>query len=100
MRKVSAVPPSRTPADHPLLAPLGEAVQRATGLRPYVVPSLGSTLPNYVFTELLGIPSVLIPYANHDQSNHAPDENMDLRRFVDGMRMTAATLTRLGDYGN
>jgi acetylornithine deacetylase/succinyl-diaminopimelate desuccinylase-like protein len=94
--RLSAVPPSRTPVDDPYVARVADAVAQATGQRPLIVPSLGSTLPNFVFTEILAMPSVLVPYANPDQNNHAPNENFVLSRFADGMRICAAILDEMG----
>lgn len=93
--KLSSVPPSRTPSGSRYVKLISDAVAQATGERPFIVPSLGSTLPNYVFTEILGMPSVLVPYANPDQNNHAANENFELRRFRDGMRICAALLASL-----
>jgi acetylornithine deacetylase/succinyl-diaminopimelate desuccinylase-like protein len=99
LTRLSAVPPSRTPIDSPYVGVISEAVTAATGQRPFVVPSLGSTLPNHVFTGILGIPSVLVPYANPDQNNHAANENFELRRFRDGMRICAALLDHVAASG-
>jgi acetylornithine deacetylase/succinyl-diaminopimelate desuccinylase-like protein len=96
---LSAVPPSRTSVDDRYVRLLEDALAFATGRRPFVVPSLGSTLPNHVFTEILGIASVLLPYANPDQCNHAPNENLVLNRYKDGMRTCAAVLYRLASQG-
>jgi acetylornithine deacetylase/succinyl-diaminopimelate desuccinylase-like protein len=93
--RLSSVPPSRTPATNQYVGLLADACAHATGMRPFVVPSLGSTLPNHVFTDILGMPSVLLPYANPDQCNHAPNENFELARYKDGMRTCAAVLFHL-----
>jgi acetylornithine deacetylase/succinyl-diaminopimelate desuccinylase-like protein len=39
-----------------------------------------------------------VPYANPDESNHAPNENMEIARFIMGIKTGAAMLTYLG-YG-
>ncbi len=96
LTRLSSIPPSRTALDNPYVAILAGAVEQATGVVPFVVPSLGSSLPNYVFTDILGIPSILVPYANPDQNNHAPNENFELSRFKDGMRICATILEHVG----
>jgi len=40
-----------------------------------------------MFTKILGVPSVIVPYANHDERNHAPNENLELERFYQGARV-------------
>jgi acetylornithine deacetylase/succinyl-diaminopimelate desuccinylase-like protein len=87
--------PSRTPIDNPYTRTVLAAVGEATGEEPYVVPSLGGSLPDYVFTRILGIPSLLVPYANPDQNNHAPNENFELARFIGGIRTCATVLQRM-----
>ncbi len=52
-------------------------------------------MPDYVFTRLLGIPSVIVPYANHDRANHAPNENITIKAFLDGIKATLTVLDAL-----
>jgi hypothetical protein len=39
-----------------------------------------------------------VPYANHDEHNHAPNENIEVARFLAGIRVGAALLTALGAH--
>ena len=89
--------PSRTPVAHPLTAVVVEAVHRARGEAPLVVPSSGGSLPDYVFTGILGLPAFTTPYANADEANHAPNENIEIALFHAGIRTGAALLSRLGE---
>jgi acetylornithine deacetylase/succinyl-diaminopimelate desuccinylase-like protein len=88
--------PSKTSLDSPYAEPLRRAVLAAQGEEPLLVPALGGSLPDYVFTRILGIPAFTIPYANADEANHAPNENLELERFVKGIKTGAAILTFLG----
>lgn len=56
-----------------------------------VILSLGSggSLPNYVWTDILGVPALGIPYANEDSKNHAPNENMSLDLLKKGIHASA-----------
>lgn len=83
--EIAAVPPSATAPDTPLAAPVIEAVTRATGTRPWLRPRLGGTTPDYVFTEVLGMPSLLVPYGPPDMNHHAPNEKMTLRALRRGI---------------
>ncbi len=38
----------------------------------------------------------VVPYANADEANHAPNENLKLDCFVNGIRTGAAILSRVG----
>lgn len=88
--------PSRTPLDHPAVAAVARALGRAHGTRTLVVPVLGGSLPDYVWTRTLGVASLVVPYANADERNHAPDENMRIDLFLGGIVATAAILEELG----
>lgn len=88
--------PSKTPLDSPFTEPLSQAITAAQGAEPLLVPAKGASLPNYVFTRTLGIPAFGVPYANVDESNHAPNENMEIARFFMGIKTGAAMLSYLG----
>ncbi|MFL5662564.1 MAG: M20/M25/M40 family metallo-hydrolase [Ktedonobacteraceae bacterium] len=88
--------PSKTSLDSPFAEPLRLAIIAAQGAAPLLVPAKGASLPNYVFTKTLGIPAFGVPYANHDESNHAPNENMEVARFFMGIKTGAAMLSYLG----
>jgi hypothetical protein len=59
-------------------------------------PTLGASLPNYVFTKILGVPAFIVPYANADEANHAPNENLKIECFIDGIKSGSAILAELG----
>ncbi len=86
VRKLKATPPSRTPLDHPLVPVVKEAVAKGFGRTPFVVPSLGGTTPDYVFTRTLGLPSMVIPLAPYDENNHAPNESTKVSLYLAGVR--------------
>ncbi len=88
--------PSKTPLDSPYTEPLRQAINAAQGTAPLLVPAKGASLPNYVFTKTLGIPAFGVPYANPDEANHAPNENMEVARFFIGIKTGAAMLSYLG----
>ncbi|GJD65721.1 M20/M25/M40 family metallo-hydrolase [Methylobacterium frigidaeris] len=87
--------PSKTPVDSPFGAAIRQAVLAAQGVEPYEYPSLGGSLPDYVFTKILGVPAFVLPYANADEANHAPNENLRLDCFVNGIRTGAALLSAI-----
>ncbi|MEO3388419.1 M20/M25/M40 family metallo-hydrolase [Mesorhizobium sp. CAU 1741] len=88
--------PSKTPIDQPFATPIRKAIVDARGTEPLLYPSAGGSLPDYVFTKILGIPSFVVPYANADEANHAPNENLEIVRFIDGIRTGSALLHQLG----
>lgn len=88
--------PSKTPLDSPFAAPLIRAIVEARGVEPLIYPTVGGSLPDYVFTKILGKDAFVIPYANADEANHAPNENLEVVRFIDGIKTGAALLSELG----
>jgi acetylornithine deacetylase/succinyl-diaminopimelate desuccinylase-like protein len=88
--------PSKTPLTSPFAQPLLQAVSAAQGVAPLIVPAMGGSLPDYVFTKILGVPAFVIPYANADEANHAPNENLELDRFILGIKTGASILVHLG----
>lgn len=95
LRSIVAQPASKTPLDHPLVPAVKAAVTEGFGKEPMLVPGLGGTTPEYVFTKLLGMPAFCVPYAPNDESNHAPNESTKVSLFLSGIRTTAALLTTL-----
>lgn len=94
VRRLGSMEPSYTPLEHPLAEVVRRAVERGFGKAPIDVPLLGGSLPDAVFTKTLGLPSFIVPYANADERNHAPNENIEVARFYAGIR-TAAALSAL-----
>lgn len=58
-----------------------------------LVPSLGGSLPLYLLTEELDRPAVIVPVANADDNQHAPDENLRIANLWYGMDLYAALLS-------
>lgn len=92
----SGMLPSRTSLDNRFASAIVDAVRTARGVEPYLYPSIGGSLPDYAFTKTLGLPAFVTPYANADEANHAPNENLEISLFHDGIRTGAALLDRLG----
>ncbi len=97
--RLGAMEPSKTPLESLFVEPLRQAIVAAQGEAPLLVPALGGSLPDYVFTKILGLPAFTVPYANADEANHAPNENMEVERFINGIKTGAAMLTYIGAMG-
>jgi len=63
-----------------------------------LTPGMGGSLPLVVFSEILGEPPiVVVPIANHDNNQHAPNENLRLGNLWQGIEIYAALMARLGE---
>lgn len=87
--------PSRNNTDLPIYEPVIEAVEKIWGAKAVISPVSGGSLPEFIWTSILEQPSILIPYANPDEANHAPNENLDLSLFQKGIHTTAEVLHAL-----
>jgi acetylornithine deacetylase/succinyl-diaminopimelate desuccinylase-like protein len=92
---VSYWPTSRTPLDTPVTKRVVEAMRLGYGAEPILYPCSGGSAPEALFTDGLGLPSLWGHCANHDQQNHAPDENFDLGYLRACAKTTAALLVNL-----
>ena len=89
-------PASRADMSSPVSRAVIRATEMATGERVIVVPTSGGSLPLYHFTDVLGAPLVSVPIVNHDNSQHAANENLRLQNLFDGMQVFAAIIAHLG----
>ena len=90
--------PSRTPVDHPYVQTVVRAVRNATGKEPIVSPSMGGSGPDYIFTGVLGLPSVWLPLSPHDSNNHAPNESIFLEGFFEAIKISASVMQEMASY--
>jgi acetylornithine deacetylase/succinyl-diaminopimelate desuccinylase-like protein len=89
-------PGQRTRADMPLARAVVQAVTDALGAPVIEVPILGGSLPTYLFAEALKAPLVVVPIANHDNNQHASNENLRLQNLWDAIVVFAGIEAELG----
>jgi hypothetical protein len=51
-------------------------MQRTTATAPALLPNFGGSLPNDVFSEVLGLPTLWVPHSYPACSQHAPNEHL------------------------
>ncbi len=96
VRYHSQMLPSYTSPDEPVVKAILGAVRESYGVEPVITPMTGGSLPAYVWTKILGIPAVGVPYANPDENNHAPNENIGLEQFFRGIHTSAQVIDAIG----
>jgi len=87
--------PSRTRTELPICRAVVKAV-RTIYPQAVVHPSSGGSNPDYVWTKILKVPSIGVPYGNADQTNHSPNENLRLDCFYRGIHCSAAVMDMVG----
>jgi acetylornithine deacetylase/succinyl-diaminopimelate desuccinylase-like protein len=85
---------SRTPMDLPVSKALIQVIQGTTGGNTVVAPTLGGSVPMYIFEDL-GLPWIGVPIVNYDNHQHSSDENLRLGHFWRGMEIYGAILADL-----
>lgn len=84
----------RTPVDSPFAQRVIEHTRRASSADELILmPTVGGSLPLFQFERVLGQPIVIVPIVNHDNSQHAPDENLRLADLWYGIELYAALFT-------
>jgi acetylornithine deacetylase/succinyl-diaminopimelate desuccinylase-like protein len=78
--------------NNPLARRVIAAVNRVVEEPALEVPTLGGTLPLYLFTDVLRKPVLILPIANHDNNQHAENENLRLANLWYGMDVFASVL--------
>ncbi len=89
-------PGIRTPLELPVSRAVVRTVQSAVGGQLVVMPMLGGSLPMYVFKDMLNVPLIVVPIVNHDNNQHAANENLRLQNLWDGIEVYAAVMAGLG----
>jgi acetylornithine deacetylase/succinyl-diaminopimelate desuccinylase-like protein len=83
----------RTRMDLPISLRVMDAVQAASAEPIVKMPSLGGSLPLSIISETLNIPTITVPIANHDNNQHAENENIRLQNLWDGIEIFASLMT-------
>lgn len=87
-------PPARTPLDLPLSREIA-ALLAAIGRDPVRLPTLGGSIPMYLFQQPRDTPVIVLPIANHDDNQHAPNENLRIQNLWDGIEVFATLFAEM-----
>ena len=75
----------RTSMDLPMVQKVIAAVKTTTGKQPVLQPTMGGSLPLFLFEKHLNAKTISVPIANHDNNQHAENENIRLGNLFDGI---------------
>ena len=82
----------RTPMDLPLAQKVIQAVGTTTTEGVIAVPSLGGSLPLFLFEKYLSAKPITIPVVNYDNNQHAENENVMLQYLWEGIETMSAVM--------
>jgi acetylornithine deacetylase/succinyl-diaminopimelate desuccinylase-like protein len=91
-------PASRAPMDLPFARAVVRAVGDGIGKPPILLPTMGGSIPAYLFEQVLHTPVIILPIANYDDNQHAANENLRIQNLWDGIDVYAGLMGRLGSY--
>ncbi|HEX3837986.1 MAG TPA: M20/M25/M40 family metallo-hydrolase [Steroidobacteraceae bacterium] len=74
-----------------VIATAGKAAQRPVA----ILPMMGASVPIYLFADIFKVPVIGLPIVNHDNNQHAANENLRLQNLRDGIHTYAAMMAEL-----
>ncbi len=89
-------PATSTALDLPVSRAVIRAAEEALGQPVIVEPPMGGSLPLFHFEEVLGVPLIMTPMVNHDNNQHAENENLRIRNLWDGIALYAGLVAKIG----
>jgi acetylornithine deacetylase/succinyl-diaminopimelate desuccinylase-like protein len=95
----STMAATRTDPDHPWVRWAVASIARTTGAQPTVLPNLGGSLPNDVFTDVIGMPTVWVPHSYPACAQHGPNEHLLGSVAREGAQIMAGLFWDLGKRG-
>jgi acetylornithine deacetylase/succinyl-diaminopimelate desuccinylase-like protein len=96
VRALGTEDPARTPMNAEIVRIVSEGVRRIYNRDPLVFPLMAGTGPMHVLTAARGIPTVGTGVGYAHSNNHAPNENIRIADFVEGMKHIAMILHLFG----
>ena len=85
-------PAARTPMDLPISQKVIRALKSLRDRNVVLMPTLGGSVPLYIFVDILHTPTIGVPIVNHDNNQHQPNENLRVGHLWQGIETLAALM--------
>lgn len=85
--------------DHPWVKWARQAIETTIERPLTVLPNLGGSLPNDVFAETLGLPTIWVPHSYAACSQHAPNEHVLTPIMREGLQIMTGLFWDMGEAG-
>jgi acetylornithine deacetylase/succinyl-diaminopimelate desuccinylase-like protein len=82
----------RTSMDLPIIQKVIAAIKTTSSDQVVLQPTMGGSLPLYLFEKYLDAKTITIPIANHDNNQHAENENIRVGNLFDGIETMGALM--------
>ena len=86
--------PFRTEVNSDIGELLSAALSSGMGLDPVRIRIMGGTVPIAPFIITLDVPAVIVPLVNQDNNQHAPNENLRIWNFTNGIQIFLSIMTQ------
>lgn len=73
------------------------SIADSTGKKPALLPNLGGSLPNDIFSDILGLRTIWVPHSYPGCSQHAPDEHLPVAIAREGLTAMAGLYWDIGE---
>ena len=73
------------------------SIEASSGKKPALLPNLGGSLPNDIFADILGLPTIWVPHSYPGCSQHAPNEHLPAALLREALCIMTGLYWDLGD---
>jgi acetylornithine deacetylase/succinyl-diaminopimelate desuccinylase-like protein len=87
---------SRTDPDHPFVGVVADTARLIYGKEPLLMPTMAGTGPQHVLCGQFGVPAVSAGIGNPRSNAHAPNENIVVADYVQGIKHMILLFDRFG----
>lgn len=88
---------TRLDPEHPWVKWAVSSITTTIGEKPAILPNLGGSLPNDIFSEILELPTIWVPHSYPGCSQHAPNEHLPMSIAREGLAIMAGIYWDLGE---
>lgn len=89
---------TRFSIDHPWVRFVCDSVRNSTGQQPHILPNLAGSLPNDMFIDSLGLPTIWIPHSYAECGQHGPNEHALFSIARQGMKIMTDLFLDIRDF--
>jgi acetylornithine deacetylase/succinyl-diaminopimelate desuccinylase-like protein len=90
---------TRLDPEHPWARFAAESIAKTTEKKPAVLPNIGGSLPNDIFSQGLSLPTIWVPHSYPGCSQHAPNEHFPTALAREALAIMAGLYWDIGAGG-
>jgi acetylornithine deacetylase/succinyl-diaminopimelate desuccinylase-like protein len=80
---------ARSDPDAEIVPAVVDTARELYGMEPLVLPNMAGTGPQYLLCAQFGVPAIGMGVGNADSNNHAPNENILIDDYIEGIKHAA-----------